>query len=72
MAITHSLRILSGFIPRDTAHFPYTHTCVPTKNSERPLADTILIVHLYTYNTSNSLPHTTKAGDFKPIHFSYE
>lgn len=50
-----------------TLYLTHTHTCVPTKNGERPLAYTILIVHLHTLNTANSLPPTPKSGDLKPI-----
>lgn len=63
MAITHSLRILSGFIPRDTTHFSlHTHTCVPTKNSERPLAYTILIIHLHIKHSKLFTPDTQIRG----------
>lgn len=68
MAITHSLDTLwiypSGY---STLYLTHTHTCVPTKNGERPLAYTILIVHLHTLNTANSLPPTPKSGELKPI-----
>lgn len=49
MAITHSLRILSGFIPRDTAHFSlHTHILVcPLKRWKTPSI----------YNTDCSFTH---------------